>query len=502
MSTADIDDASQPVSAQCERLFYRLLRARTGIAIQEFQRKEACLALCNASVRFSYPDAMSYVLALMQQGRTEEWDYVISGITVNESYFFRDTDQMTTLKERILPQLIARKRVQGKLSLRIWSAGCARGQELYSIAILLHQLLDDYEHWHLQLLGTDIDTEALADAVQGRYTSWSMRGITPDLTAQYFVMEEEGYCVVPILRRLGHFSYLNLVEDEFPSLMADISAMDLILCRNVFIYLEAEAMEAVVQKMNHTLVEDGYLLLGGADPLFNVPTDLVLSQYSHRCYRRTSSSTGITAKPLVEAPVYESNATECLESHPADSSPVIQSSAIQDLNISPIKDYNSLYALAEKGHWGELLLACECVESEQGPSAILYQLVSKALASLGRYDEAEERCGKSLALDPVDKHTHLLNALILMEQQRYLKAESTIRKALFLDYQFLEAHYQLGLLLMSQSQKQKGLKSLQNALVLAQQGDPSWLLHDASGMTYGRFKEILSRELIIYQALP
>ena len=129
-------------------------------------------------------------------------------------------------------------------------------------------------------------------------------------------------------------------------------------------------------------------------------------------------------------------------------------------------------------------------------------MVSKALASLGRYDEAEERCGKSLALDPVDKHTHLLNALILMEQQRYLKAESTIRKALFLDYQFLEAHYQLGLLLMSQSQKQKGLKSLQNALVLAQQGDPSWLLHDASGMTYGRFKEILSRELIIYQALP
>jgi chemotaxis protein methyltransferase CheR len=241
--------------------FIKLVSSRTGLCVREADQGTFRIKLLKR-IKFLNSSAQDYYGLLdnnSPEGRVE-WSELASQLTTGESYFLRDKEQFSLLRNRILPELIERRGRERLL--RIWSAGCASGEEPYSIAILLNELLPSREEWRILILGSDMNQHALDKAKKGLYTEWSFRQTLPDLRDRYFTGRKDSWEIDGNIRTMVTFSPCNLVSDPFPSRSNELHDMDLILCRNVFIYFDPETVARVTGKFADTLNEGGYLLTG------------------------------------------------------------------------------------------------------------------------------------------------------------------------------------------------------------------------------------------------
>ena len=209
------------------------------------------------------PEDYYQLLASKNQESYREWLELAVLITNIESYFFRDKGQFNLLKSYILPEIIERQ--QQHKTIRICSAGCSSGEEIYSLAILLKELIPDLDTWNLMILGVDINQTALQKAKTGIYSPWSFRNIAAKTQQQYFDLKNNHYHINSKIKQMAKFENLNLVQDSFPSSHSSLKEMDLILCRNVFIYFDKQAVAKVMDKIYHALRPLGYLLTGHAE---------------------------------------------------------------------------------------------------------------------------------------------------------------------------------------------------------------------------------------------
>ena len=147
----------------------------------------------------------------------------------------------SALRDQILPEIIRRRRGRNQC-LRIWSAGCSTGEEPYSLAILVRELLADIGDWKIHILATDINEDALAAAREGIYRNWSFREVEEHYRQQYFTPEGESSRIRPEVQSMVSFRYLNLADDRYPTAATGTDALDLILCRNVMIYFPPGAL--------------------------------------------------------------------------------------------------------------------------------------------------------------------------------------------------------------------------------------------------------------------
>jgi chemotaxis protein methyltransferase CheR len=147
--------------------------------------------------------------------------------------------------------------------LRIWSAACSTGQECYSLAMVLHQLIPDIHSWDVSILGTDISDAALKQASSGVYSEFEInRGLNPEILSRFFTRQVSGYKAKDELRALISFSRQNLLEP-----FASPGPFDIIFCRNVVIYFTAEARKDIFHRLAKALIPDGYLFVGSAESL-------------------------------------------------------------------------------------------------------------------------------------------------------------------------------------------------------------------------------------------
>ena len=148
----------------------------------------------------------------------------------------------------------------------LWSAGCATGEEAYSLAMLLHELIPDLKNWDILILATDINQDSLARARQALYSDWSFRESRAKTSrALYFSPQGRFYRLCDPIRHMVTFAPLNLIEDNFPSPHNNTVSMDLIICRNVTIYFTEETTRGLVQKFYRGLAQGGWLVVGHAD---------------------------------------------------------------------------------------------------------------------------------------------------------------------------------------------------------------------------------------------
>jgi chemotaxis protein methyltransferase CheR len=189
---------------------------------------------------------------------------VIEAMTTNETSFFRDTIPFDTIRSVILPDLFRRR--QATRRLHLWSAGCASGQEPYSLAMLLCEDFPDARDWNIRLLGSDLSAEMLDKARAGLFTTVEVeRGLPPGLKEKYFHRTDQGWQIAELLRKMVDFRQFNLHED-WPAL----PAMDVILLRNVLVYFDLATQKAVLRKVRDVLRPDGYLVMGGAETALHV----------------------------------------------------------------------------------------------------------------------------------------------------------------------------------------------------------------------------------------
>jgi chemotaxis protein methyltransferase CheR len=191
------------------------------------------------------------VAALLGEPTTgPAWRDFIHALTVRESHFFRDAELFGALERRVLPELVANGRPV------IWSAGCAAGEEPYSLAILLDRLAPGRA---FTLWATDVDVVALEAARRGLYTDWALRGAPEWAIARGLRRRARRHEVLPELRARVAFAPLNLVTDVYPA------GLDLILCRNVLMYFTEEARRATIDRLAAALAPDGWLALSPLD---------------------------------------------------------------------------------------------------------------------------------------------------------------------------------------------------------------------------------------------
>lgn len=191
-----------------------------------------------------------------------ELDNLLSQMTVCETYFNRDPDQFSLLRHDVLPEL-SRRRPPGHV-LRVWCAGCATGEEAYSVAMLLDE---EGLASRAQVLGTDLSRAALTRARQGLYGSWSFRGCSELFAARHFERAGRNFRVRDRIRQMVRFEPLNLARDAYPSVASGTSATDILFFRNVAIYLDSVTGKRVYEGLFASLAEGGVLLPGASDPM-------------------------------------------------------------------------------------------------------------------------------------------------------------------------------------------------------------------------------------------
>jgi chemotaxis protein methyltransferase CheR len=191
---------------------------------------------------------------------------VIQHVTIGETYFFRHAEDFKSLRELILPEMLqARREVR---PVRAWSAGCATGEEAYSLAITLENHAAGQP---VRVLGSDLNRAALKTARIGSYGRWSLRGNVHHLYHQLMPQAGEKVVVSPAFRDRVRFEYLNLREPVYPSAATGTEELDIIFCRNVLVYLLPDVARATLQRMRDCLVEGGYLLVSALDLDFAPP---------------------------------------------------------------------------------------------------------------------------------------------------------------------------------------------------------------------------------------
>ncbi len=189
---------------------------------------------------------------------------IVGAITTQETLFFRDTSPFDALQHKAIPELIDSK--AGSLHpkrIRIWSAACSTGQEPYSIAMVLSELIPDIHSWDIQITATDIADHAIKQASLGKYTDYEIRrGMKESLLQKYFTREDNSWKVKDELRSLIVFKKINLLEP-----LSGLGPFDIIFCRNVAIYFSPEVRRELFERLTSVLVPEGYLFVGSAESL-------------------------------------------------------------------------------------------------------------------------------------------------------------------------------------------------------------------------------------------
>lgn len=196
----------------------------------------------------------------------EELEYALEALTTKETYFFRQEYQLSAFVTEVVPNLV---RASGEYRrLTVWSAGCASGEEAYTLAILLLEcpLLAG---WNIQIVGTDLCRSNIEQARRGIYRAGAFRVTPEDKLSEYFERSGLTYSVRPHIKKMCHFSQVNLVR---PAEVRSVGRVDAIFCRNVLIYFDEEVRRHVTELLYERLMPGGYLFLGHTESLLNART--------------------------------------------------------------------------------------------------------------------------------------------------------------------------------------------------------------------------------------
>lgn len=448
--------------------------------------------LSRAAEDLALADPQSLDWLLRGELGAREMSVLAQRLTIGETYFFRDAALFHALEHELLPELI-RKRSQASRRLRIWSAGCATGEEPYSLAMLLDKLLPDQTSWNVQLLATDLNAQSLQHAATGVYSEWSFRHVPQSIKERFFERRSQGrHELVPRIRSRVRFAQLNLVDGAFPSIGNGTNEVDLILCRNVLMYFTPERFVAIAAQLGACLKEDGLLAVSPAEA-----SRLLLQQFSPVqfpgavLYRRLKA--GGAAEPSAAA----RSATKAqldVSAPPCDkpltpqrrlSSARSPSSSVTRSAPSECIRWRRALQLARAGAHGEAeaALAAFLREHPAWPPALT--LRARALANLGRLEEALLCCDRALLGEQLDASTHRLRATILGELGSIDEAAHALRRSLYLDPNCALTHFTFGNLALRRREIGRARRCFSNVVALVRERPAGEELPHSEGLTCG-----------------
>ena len=435
----------------------RLAARQIGLRIPDDARDRFAGMMRKRAAHLGYASLEGYRTFLAGWQSAGEWEEFARAFTTGETFFFRDHGQFDLLRMRLLPELIARHR--SDKTLRLWSAGCSSGEEAYSLAMLADMLLPERGGWDILILGTDIDSDAIARARRGRYGKWSFRMIPPELQQRYFHLEHDEYVLDERIRRMVTFRISNLVGEPFPD--SELYGMDLILCRNVFIYFAPTAVSAIAAKFAATLREGGYLLTAHTELIGHPVQELESRLFAEgvvyqRRVKESAPAPAIRRVQVREPSALSPQALEKVRAQ-AEKEPIPPSQPNPAMGIpAPVPLLRSDHGetSAGKGHAPSLARSAGDARNIPPPplagegwgEGALLLKEARAHADRGEFDVAEQACHNALAVNPLAATPYFLLAQLAQIKGDSNQAKDCLNKAIYLDYRFVAAYIELAAL--------------------------------------------------------
>jgi chemotaxis protein methyltransferase CheR len=270
-STGPLGSGPLGLSESEFRLFRELIHDECGVSLgaekRAFLESRLRRRMDDLGIKSSYE---YYCIISAPDTKSHELPTLLDSLMICETSFFRNKPQFDLLKDIVLPSLVDMKVRAGTRLLRVWSAGCSTGQEPYSAVMTLLDSLPDLDSWTIRVFASDLSFTALERAQCGLYREDQLKGVDPLCVARYFRQENGHYVMGEGVKSRVIFDYHNLKHDN------GLRGLDIVFCRNVMIYFDAEEQRKLVNRFANCLVPGGFLFLGHAESLQGLSTRFVM----------------------------------------------------------------------------------------------------------------------------------------------------------------------------------------------------------------------------------
>lgn len=489
------------------------IESKLGLYFPENRLKDLKKAIQSALPELGFGNNFdSFYQALCADSLNQiQFDILALHLTVGETYFFREDTTLQVLKKVILPSIIE-ERSTGKKDIRIWSAGCCTGEEAYTIAILLSELLPDIESWNITILGSDINRKFIQKAINGRYTQWSFRETPVDVLNRYFKKVGQEFEIIPRIKKMVTFSYINLADDKYPSHLTNTDAMDIILCRNVLMYFSVEQRIAVINRFAQSLVSNSWFITSPVEvsneDYINLRRVMINDAILYRKGAWDDEKTTAVFSSNIQKSELEAENQKYASFYQPENQKVYDkvvppayfvSTHIEDqkdIFVEPINEDLADLQKAEQyykqgAYENALELFKKLYKKKPTDNHVIYFL-AKSSANLGYHAEARSWCEILIDMNKMNANYHYLLATILLELNEPTQAEQALNKVLYLDSQHVLAHFVIGNYYRNQGNVKMARKHYQNIMKLIEVLHEDFIIPESEDLTVGRMKELVT----------
>jgi chemotaxis protein methyltransferase CheR len=453
-----------------------ILKERVGLHVRADGLQALRLALVARfeEMEGAVASTEAYLRVFDTEAGDDELRRLLPLVTVGKTSFFRDDRQFGALRA-LLPGLLARPRSGGR-PLAIWSAGCATGEEPYSLAMSVAEAGGAAED--VEIVATDVNPEAVASATRGAYDARRVREIPEQQLEAWWDRAGERYVARAGLRRyISAIRPHNLVSAIFPRPSSG-AGWDMIFCRNVIIYFDTATTQQVLAQFHQALAPGGYLFLGYSESLFRLFEGFELTEvagaFLYRRPERGAPAPISAPKPFLSVPSSPPPVTHVRFGEPARSAPrpgdakvaleVRPPAASAPEPLAPQEYLDAAVSLFADGRFGAARELLERLLEQGGEDLAVRLTLANLYGILRQPDKASDCYVTALALEPLSAEAHLFYGIHLHGLADHVGAARELQRALFLDPDLALAHYYLGRSFEGQKDAQRARLAYRNAL--------------------------------------
>jgi chemotaxis protein methyltransferase CheR len=504
--------------------FRALVQARLGLAFDGGKADELADVLRERVESSGLACGGHYLGRLARAGEhPEEWRVLAQRLTVTETYFFRYWDHFRAFSEVVLPERLSAG--AGKRELHILSAGCASGEEAYSLAILARErLAQESAPSPIRIVAIDINGAMIQKALRGRYASWSMRETPAVLRDRHFRTDGREFVLSDAVRSMVSFEERNLLDPD-PAFWAP-GRFDIVFCRNVSMYFSVGVARLVIERIARALAPGGYLFLGHAETLRGLSDGFRLRHTHDTFYyqlaptrehglrpTRHDAAPTPAARPPAPAPpaadgswaaaIHEaSQRVAALARAHSSGRTANGATALSPSKVSPRQgctrpagELGSVVGLLMRERFVDALELLDSVSGRTAADPDAQLLRAVLLTNGGEFAEAKETCRRLLALDELNAGAHYLLALCYEHDGNRPRAAEHDRTSSYLDATFAMPRFHLGLLARRQGDSALARTELGQALALFLREDSSRILIFGGGFSREALMELCRQEI-------
>lgn len=435
------------------------IELKFGLRFSENRFKDLKRCLVSASNLKDIDLDLYIELLISKKLSVEDYKELANCLTIGETYFFRDKKLFSELRKNIIPNMIGMKRINKTVT--IWSAGCSTGEEAYSIAILMKELLPDFNQWNIKIIATDINLNSLSRAKDAIYGEWSFRETDIDFKNKYFdLVESNRYRLKEEIKKCVQFYYLNLADEVYAIDNNLIKEVDIIFCRNVLMYFSEKQAERIVNRYYEILNDKGWLIVAPSESLFLNKTEFIATSINNTF-------------------LYGKNHVNKEQKNYSQFTPVGKSCFIERKEINvPVKK-----------------ISVKSMESKKIENKINYEEQCRLKANEGELEKALLLCKEAINQNKVNPVYYHLLANIEQELGDIKSAVDALKKAIYLDPNFVMAYFDLGNLFLKLGKNKEALKNFDNVNILLKEFQDEQNIPNTESVTVGMLKHFVKNIL-------